>query len=91
MEIRAAATGFAQPTSKATEAGEAPAQVYSPRVHAPQTRVAAPRPRKGAVAKPVAISREEEYHFIHADLRRLLITAGSLLILMLVLLFFVEH
>ncbi|HWK79127.1 MAG TPA: hypothetical protein VNP95_00095 [Thermomicrobiales bacterium] len=37
-----------------------------------------------------AITREQEYQFIRADLRRLLITAGTVLVLMLALLFVVE-
>ncbi|MGC4106500.1 MAG: hypothetical protein QM753_09140 [Thermomicrobiales bacterium] len=52
--------------------------------------------RRNATRKPVAgpvaptITREQEYQFIRADLRRLLITAGTVLVLMLALLFVVE-
>lgn len=37
-------------------------------------------------ARPAALSRAEEYRFIRSDLRRLLITAGTLGVLMLALL-----
>jgi hypothetical protein len=36
------------------------------------------------------LTREQEYSFIKADLRRLLITAGSLAVAMIVLLFVIE-
>ena len=49
-----------------------------------------PRGRGRVVARPVAISREEEYAYIRADLNRLLVTAGALLVLMIALLFLVE-
>jgi hypothetical protein len=67
--------------------------------------VAAPRPRSGirtsttrsqsrAAARPVVavrkLTREQEYSFIKADLRRLLITAGSLAVAMIVVLFVIE-
>lgn len=57
-----------------------------------QRRRDAARPRSGGAAAPVAyaITHEQEYAFIRADLRRLLITAGAVLVLMLVLLFFIE-
>jgi hypothetical protein len=42
------------------------------------------------VAKPVVLSREQEYRFIRSDLNRLLITAGTLLIAMILLLYIVE-
>ena len=47
--------------------------------------------RAQAAARPFALSRSEEYRYIRADLRRLLITAGSLLALMLVLLVVVDR
>lgn len=88
MEIRAAATGFAQPVPTAEPEATAPA--YTPRVSAPQSRGAV-KPRARAAARTVVMSREQEYSFIHADLRRLLLTAGALLLLMLVLLFIIER
>jgi hypothetical protein len=39
----------------------------------------------------VAISREQEYGFIRADLRRLIYTAGILLVVMFALLFLVDR
>jgi hypothetical protein len=42
------------------------------------------------VARIVPLSRAEEYRYIRSDLRRLLITAGSLLAVMLVLLVVIE-
>lgn len=49
-------------------------------------------PRANATPAPVAyvIPHEQEYAFIRADLRRLLITAGVVLVLMLALLFLIE-
>jgi hypothetical protein len=42
------------------------------------------------VARPAALSREEEYRYIRGDLNRLLVTAGALFVLMMVLLVVVE-
>jgi hypothetical protein len=39
----------------------------------------------------VAISREQEYGFIRADLRRLIYTAGILMVVMFALLFLVDR
>jgi hypothetical protein len=44
-----------------------------------------------ALAPPIGLTREAEYAYIRADLRRLLITAGGLLALMLVILVIVER
>jgi hypothetical protein len=65
--------------------------------------VAEPRKRSGvrtsssrrvATSRPVVtvrkLTREQEYSFIKADLRRLLVTAGSLAAVMIVLLFVIE-
>lgn len=52
-------------------------------------RAASSRRPAAAPAAP-AVTREQEYQFIRADLRRLLITAGTVLVLMLALLFVVE-
>jgi hypothetical protein len=73
------------PTRTAMEPGPA-AQTASNRRDA---RSRATRRPAAAVAAP-AITREQEYQFIRADLRRLLITAGTVLVLMLALLFVVE-
>ena len=45
-------------------------------------RLALARP----VARPVALTRDEEYQFIRVDLRRLLVAGGSLLVAMIALL-----
>jgi len=52
--------------------------------------------RPAAVARSVTastfgVSREQEYAFIREDLRRLLYTAGALILVMLVLLFAIER
>ncbi|MGN6030680.1 MAG: hypothetical protein ACTHQE_03365 [Thermomicrobiales bacterium] len=73
------------PTATAMEPVPA-AQTASKRRDA---RSRATRRPAAAVAAP-AITREQEYQFIRADLRRLLITAGTVLVLMLALLFVVE-
>jgi hypothetical protein len=48
------------------------------------------RGRQRPVARPVALTRDEEYRYIRDDLYRLLITAGALVVVMLVLLVVVE-
>ena len=67
--------------------------------------VSAPRPRSGVRTSAARnksrtsrstttirkLTREQEYTFIKADLRRLLITAGSLALVMVVLLFVIEQ
>lgn len=57
-------------------------------------RPVATRGRSSVAAKPLAnvhrVTREQEYAFIRADLRRLLVTAGSLAVVMVVLLFVIE-
>ena len=47
-----------------------------------ESRGRQPRP----MARPIVLSREEEYRYIRSDLRRLVFTAGSLLAVMIVLL-----
>ncbi|MCC7023817.1 MAG: hypothetical protein IT338_13430 [Thermomicrobiales bacterium] len=60
-----------------------------------QVEVAAPsRSRRSSLrstVRPVALSREAELAYIRADLRRLYIIAGCLLVLMLVILVIVER
>lgn len=48
---------------------------------------AAAAARRRPVAKVFVISREQEYAFIRGDMRRLIIIASSLFVLMIVLLF----
>jgi len=38
------------------------------------------------VARPIALSREDEYRYIRSDLNRLALTAGGLLAMMILLL-----
>lgn len=42
------------------------------------------------IARPMVLTKEQEYRFIRSDLRRLGITAVALFVLMIVLLFIVE-
>ncbi len=86
-EIRAAAARAAQtaPTLGA-EAGGAAVAPASPRT----ARTTTGRSGGRVFARPVALSREEEYRFIRSDLRRMVLTAGSLLAVMLVLLVLIE-
>lgn len=68
-------------------AATAPAPKLSP-------RAAAFRARRGgtaAQATAVTLSREEEMVYIRDDLRRLVYIAGSLLILMVVILYIIER
>jgi len=46
--------------------------------------------RRRPVAKPIVLTKEEEYRYIRADLRRLALTAGGLFVLMMALLFIVD-
>ncbi|CAA9567047.1 MAG: hypothetical protein AVDCRST_MAG49-3214 [uncultured Thermomicrobiales bacterium] len=69
--------------------GVLPTGVTAPRViaDAPARREGANRRRP--TSQPMTISRDQEFRFIRADLRRLLVTAAALLVLMLALLAFV--
>jgi hypothetical protein len=46
--------------------------------------------RRRPIAKPIVLTKEEEYRYIRADLRRLGLTAGSLFVLMIVLLLIID-
>lgn len=46
--------------------------------------------RRRPVARPMFISRAQEYAFIRADMRRLIITAALLFVVMIVLLFILD-
>jgi hypothetical protein len=62
-----------------------------------QAAVAAPSARSVAITKrkvvprAIYLTKAQEYAYIRADVRRLIITAGSLFALMIVILFIVEH
>jgi hypothetical protein len=45
---------------------------------------------KRAIARPIVLTKEQEYRFIRSDLRRLATTAGALFVVMIVLLFVVD-
>jgi hypothetical protein len=81
MEVRSAETLPPDAQAAVIDAGAA-AAVSLPRRAATAAR--------RTVARPIVLSKEQEYRFIRSDLRRLGITAGSLFVLMLVLLFIVE-
>jgi hypothetical protein len=67
---------------------EAPVQLAA---EAPTRRPTRARRRSGqAAAKPALLSRAQEYAYIRSDFRRLLITGGSLLAVMLVLLVIID-
>jgi len=53
--------------------------------------VRATRGRGRPIARPVPLTREQEYQFIREDMRRLIVIAGGLLALMLVLLVVIER
>ena len=92
MEIRAAATvapDFVEVGGTLPES--------SPRNGAPAIPGTAARAarrtaagRAKAVVRPPVLTRAQEYRHIRADLRRLLITAGSLLVVMVILLVILE-
>ncbi|MBA3337693.1 MAG: hypothetical protein H0T49_09035 [Chloroflexia bacterium] len=93
MEIRAQAT-VAAPTRTHPDLEEAMGEdlaVSTPRtVRAPRLNNATPIRRPKASARPAVVSREQELRFIRMDLRRLVITAGVLLLLMILLLLFLD-
>lgn len=88
MEVRAAETRIAAPI--------APTEVEVASVEGlPRRSVAAPRGRTTgarvrAVARPIALTRQEEYRFIRNDMRRMIVTASGLIVLMIALLFLFE-
>ena len=88
MEARAEATRAARAAARTGDLA-APTREEGTPVAAARARDT-PRGRGRVVARPVAISREEEYAYIRADLNRLLVTAGALLVLMIALLFLIE-
>ena len=89
MEVRAAATRVVEPV--APPAPDAPSvTATAPRTTRARTASGSGQATARAVARPVAISRDEEYRYIRSDLKRLLVTAGSLLVLMIVLLVLIE-
>jgi len=82
MEIRAAESVPALDADQSTL--EVAAGVDAPATT--RRRSALKRP----VNRPIILTKEQEYAYIKADMRRLLITAGSLLAVMIVLLYVVE-
>ena len=83
VEARSRAAADAE-TAIAT--AESAADARRTTTHGSMRGEAVGRTRARAVARPVVLTRQEEYHYIRGDLHRLLITAGALLLLMLVLL-----
>ncbi len=86
MEVRAAET-LAPETDDVSapefvEAGGAAGATVQPRRAASMSR--------RVIARPIVLSKEQEYRFIRSDLHRLGITAGLLFVMMIVLLFVVE-
>jgi hypothetical protein len=78
MEVRAAETLAPEPGEVMTTEGASG-----------QTRRAAEMSRR-VIARPVVLTKEQEYAYIRNDLRRLYLTAGSLFVLMIALLFIIE-
>ena len=83
MQARAAATG-----SPASQPGNGETSAVAPMSAAATTRrERAPSGRRSRpVARPIALSREDEYRYIRSDLNRLALTAGGLLAMMILLL-----
>ncbi len=54
-------------------------------------RAGSSRLMKKPIARPVTLTRTEEYRYVRADLKRLAITATALFAVMIVLLFIVER
>jgi hypothetical protein len=95
MEVRAAETRY-MPVANPTNADEpveaaAGAPVANGRTGAIASARAARTGARRVVARPTLMTHEEEYRYISEDMRRLIITAAILLVLMLVVLFVVER
>lgn len=85
MEARAQAAT----TADATPGPSAATVLRSPSART-ATRRSSTRSHGRPVERPTALTRNQEYRYIRADLRRLLITAAALLAAMLLLLALIE-
>jgi hypothetical protein len=85
MEVRASETVYDESVAEATTAVDTAAGAVD--VALPRRAIAATR---RAVARPLALTKEQEYRFIRLDLHRLVIIAGSLFVVMIALLFVVD-
>jgi len=86
MEVRRAETLAPEPQDLTASAAADGTEVVAATM---RTRTAASMSRR-VIARPVALTKQQEYAFIRTDLRRLAITAGLLFVMMVVLLFIVE-
>ena len=86
MEVRRAETLAPEPEDLTASAAADGTGVVAATM---RTRTAASMSRR-VIARPVALTKQQEYAFIRTDLRRLAITAGLLFVMMVVLLFIVE-
>jgi hypothetical protein len=84
MEIRAAET-----VSEVDVPVIAPLDPTAPPVPGAAVRRAVATSKR-TIARPVALSKAQEFRFIREDLQRLLITAAALFVIMIVLLFVVD-
>jgi len=83
MEVRSAESAAVEaPAPESVREPDAPAARTSSRTRRRSSQVAAP--------KAAILTRVQEYAYIRSDMRRMLITAGSLLAAMLVLLVLIE-
>jgi len=88
MEVRAAETRIAAPIVP-TEGEIGPVDSIAGRPTA-ASRARPTGTRVRAVARPIALTRQQEYRFIRNDMRRMILTASALILLMIALLFVVE-
>ena len=84
MKIRAAATVVEEAQGGS---GSAIVDIEAPR----HKRTGSSRLIKKPVAKPVLLTRAQEFRYVRADLKRLAITASSLFAVMIVLLFIIAR
>ena len=84
MEVRAAET--VRPAVPVADVA-GPVVAAEPATSARPSAISRRRP---VIAKPIVLTKEEEYRYIRADMRRLGITAGGLFVLMIALLFVLE-
>ncbi len=87
QEVRLAETNAPPAVDAPVAVEEAPvARPVAAAPDRPGRRVSRPK----TAPATYTISRETEYAYIHSDLRRLILTAGAMLILMFVLLFLLD-
>ena len=80
----------AQLQAMEARAATTPAESVAPRDPVPGAKRAPARTGRRTISRVYAITREAEYRYIRSDMRRLILVAAGLLVLMLVLLLILD-